>query len=630
MKDSGAPDFNPGWLSRTRLPFLAVLHRLMPSAALRGLGILRDLNTWLTLRVQSLGRSLRSTGTQYEYRSRHRKKQRSSQTISPDENELGEQDREEGEPVEHSDRFSPSRSMEETFEQPSRYPVAPELADYPSLAPIHTIDLTNELEDSRTMLSETLEWRLQPVTSALVQRNRLKPPLQSQFDIPPDQETLAQLEGQPSYTVARPSRSQRPRRSGTGGQYLTDAHEQDLRQATDRLAYAAEEAEATFLPSSMTFSPSLADRLINSNRLITTPGKQIGRADDSAHNLPAVGFTHRKNIAAAPMQIRSSIASDIVRGESPSVEFKGPSTEPTEEQVTPSVVEDPNAGQAIPVGGQASAQPVAASIRQDWPALDLIRRDDRATAPEKRLPIQILQSPWAMSALKTLPTLGPGEPLTEPVKPLMEKLVGRDLSRVRVYSSPAAEAMGAEAFTTGDRIVFAPGRMDLKSSQGLALLGHELAHVGQPLGMKQWHGAFSLSDRNEHAARQQESAVLRVFEQQQQPPPRMELRATPSQARSVNQDADSSITGELVVETNPPMFTNLPEITMPERATENVAPPNASFSGSSTLGEAIAPIRAASPSPSAAPDVHALARQVYALLKNELRAERERHEVYRR
>ena len=212
----------------------------------------------------------------------------------------------------------------------------------------------------------------------------------------------------------------------------------------------------------------------------------------------------------------------------------------------------------------------------------------------------------------------------------MEKLVKRDLSHVRVYSSPVADAMGAEAFTTGDRIVFAPGRMDLKTGQGLALLGHELAHVGQPLGLKQWHGAFDVSDRNEYAARQQESAILHVFEQQQQPPPRMELRTSPSQARSVTQDADNSITGELVVETNPPVFTNLPEITMPERATENAAPPNASFSTTAMPSEATAPIRAASPSPSAAPDVHALARQVYALLKNELRAERERHEIYRR
>ncbi|OGO34055.1 MAG: hypothetical protein A2Z03_12290 [Chloroflexi bacterium RBG_16_56_8] len=69
---------------------------------------------------------------------------------------------------------------------------------------------------------------------------------------------------------------------------------------------------------------------------------------------------------------------------------------------------------------------------------------------------------------------------------------------------------------------------------------------------------------------------------------------------------------------------------MPERATENAAPPNSNFSASSMLGEATAPIKAASSSASAAPDVHALARQVYALLKNELRAERERHEIYRR
>ena len=627
MKDSGEPDFNPGWLSRTRLPFLAVLHRLMPSAVLRGLGTLRDLNTWLTIRVQSFGRSiLRPSATRYEYRSRRRKKQRAAQAISPDENELGEQDREESEPVEDSDWFSPSLSREETLEQPSRHPVAPELADYPSLAPIHTIDLTNELEDSRTASSENLEWRLQPVSWNRRQYSRLKPPLQNQIAISySDSEasvTATEQEVQPSYSFARPSRSVTTQSSLNEPARV--APSPDLEAFTE-----AEIGSVTTTASKrQAFSPISGELRLNVRQ---ADGDWLVTKTSEQHDaLPAVGFTHRRNIAATPMQIRSSIASDILRSESPSVESKVASIEPAEERVTRSIVEDPNAGRAIPVGGQASAQSVTASIRQDWPVLDLIRRDDRATAPEKRLPIQILQSPSAMSALQTLPTLGPGEPLTEPVKPLMEKLVGRDLSRVRVYSSPAAEAMGAEAFTTGDRVVFAPGRMDLKSNQGLALLGHELAHVGQPLGMKQWDGAFDVSDRNEHAARQQESAILREFEQQQQPPPRMELRTATSQAHTFNQESNNSINGEMVVETNPPVFTSLPEITMPERATENIAPPNTSFSATATPSEAIAPIRAASSSPSAAPDVHALARQVYALLKNELRAERERHEIYRR
>ena len=74
----------------------------------------------------------------------------------------------------------------------------------------------------------------------------------------------------------------------------------------------------------------------------------------------------------------------------------------------------------------------------------------------------------------------------------METLLQRDLSAVQTHESPAAEALGAEAFTSGERIVFAPGRMDFRSARGLAVVGHELTHVGQPLAFREW----SLSSRN--------------------------------------------------------------------------------------------------------------------------------------
>ena len=43
----------------------------------------------------------------------------------------------------------------------------------------------------------------------------------------------------------------------------------------------------------------------------------------------------------------------------------------------------------------------------------------------------------------------------------------------------AAEALNAEAFTFGRHIFFAPGRFNLATSKGMALLGHELVHVKQ-------------------------------------------------------------------------------------------------------------------------------------------------------
>ena len=92
-------------------------------------------------------------------------------------------------------------------------------------------------------------------------------------------------------------------------------------------------------------------------------------------------------------------------------------------------------------------------------------------------------------------------------------MLGRSLGDVRVYSSPVASALGAEAFTTGRRIVFAPGRLDVRSSPGLALLGHELAHVGQSLVFKQLPGAGDAPiDAEERAAREQEAVVQRIVE----------------------------------------------------------------------------------------------------------------------
>lgn len=72
-----------------------------------------------------------------------------------------------------------------------------------------------------------------------------------------------------------------------------------------------------------------------------------------------------------------------------------------------------------------------------------------------------------------------GEPLPEPVKTRMEHFFGVDFSEVRVHQGPQAEKMGANAFTLGFDIYFAPGQFHPDSASGQQLLGHELAHVLQ-------------------------------------------------------------------------------------------------------------------------------------------------------
>ncbi len=70
-------------------------------------------------------------------------------------------------------------------------------------------------------------------------------------------------------------------------------------------------------------------------------------------------------------------------------------------------------------------------------------------------------------------------PLPEAVRWRAERFFGRSLHGVRWAEDPAVARMGARALAIGDRVLFAPGCADFHSAEGVALLGHELAHVLQ-------------------------------------------------------------------------------------------------------------------------------------------------------
>lgn len=77
------------------------------------------------------------------------------------------------------------------------------------------------------------------------------------------------------------------------------------------------------------------------------------------------------------------------------------------------------------------------------------------------------------------PGTGTGRPLHAPLRRSIESTLGHDLSSVRVHEGSEAESVGAQAFTQGDHIHFAPGTYSPESSEGRKLLGHELIHVIQ-------------------------------------------------------------------------------------------------------------------------------------------------------
>jgi hypothetical protein len=69
--------------------------------------------------------------------------------------------------------------------------------------------------------------------------------------------------------------------------------------------------------------------------------------------------------------------------------------------------------------------------------------------------------------------------LPQRLRPLIEAVFGTALDEVRLHISDRPSLIGARAFAQGDDIHVAPQFYDTESRAGVALLGHELAHVIQ-------------------------------------------------------------------------------------------------------------------------------------------------------
>jgi hypothetical protein len=69
--------------------------------------------------------------------------------------------------------------------------------------------------------------------------------------------------------------------------------------------------------------------------------------------------------------------------------------------------------------------------------------------------------------------------LPEAVQRKMEGAFGQDFADVRIHEGPQASSIGALAYTRGTDVHFAPGTYQPESTEGQALIGHELAHVVQ-------------------------------------------------------------------------------------------------------------------------------------------------------
>ena len=192
---------------------------------------------------------------------------------------------------------------------------------------------------------------------------------------------------------------------------------------------------------------------------------------------------------------------------------------------------------------------------------------------------------------------------------------------MRTHTSSLAETLGAEAFTTGERIVFAPGRMDVRSARGLALLAHELTHVGRPLAFKQSADSGATDSAEQHA-QLQESEVERMIEQGWPQAPRMEVRQA------------AQALGALARGGEAPAPRAGPNVQFEQRSLDGASPAPSVTAPAATGTLPSARLREAPSAGSggaqggAPPDMDKLAREVYDVLKARLRAEKIRQHVY--
>ena len=113
---------------------------------------------------------------------------------------------------------------------------------------------------------------------------------------------------------------------------------------------------------------------------------------------------------------------------------------------------------------------------------------------------------------------GGGSPLDESTRATMESSFGQDFSDVRIHTdskaSASAEAVGANAYTVGNDMVFRSGHFDSSSPSGQRTIAHELTHVVQqrsgPVEGDEAPGGIRLSDPGDRFERAADNTADQV------------------------------------------------------------------------------------------------------------------------
>lgn len=120
---------------------------------------------------------------------------------------------------------------------------------------------------------------------------------------------------------------------------------------------------------------------------------------------------------------------------------------------------------------------------------------------------------------------GGGSPLDEGTRSSMESKFGQDFGDVRIHTdakaSASAEAVGANAYTVGNDMVFRSGHFDASSPTGQRTLAHELSHVVQqrsgPVDGTEAAGGIRLSDPSDRFERAADATADQVMSAQVTP-----------------------------------------------------------------------------------------------------------------
>jgi hypothetical protein len=203
----------------------------------------------------------------------------------------------------------------------------------------------------------------------------------------------------------------------------------------------------------------------------------------------------------------------------------------------------------------------------------------------------------------------PGRPLEEKPRAMMESVLGRDFSGVRVHRASLAP-LNVQAATRNRDVYVEPGQERFDTPESLALLGHELTHVGQaglartkPVSqtvvLPQMQRQTSIADE-EAEAEGTEKTILHLF--------RSDTPFAPTSTESTS--GEDSIQRQVSPKE--------PESLAEEFGVEDIA---------TEVGEEFEEAEEEAEPEEITPDLDRLARQVYPFIKRLLAVERERRAI---